>query len=80
MAKHERHHSVHKSGEHGGFHGSEEGQTPIGDGGPGYPMGKQGAQDAGHTTRGGGRASHSSHSNEGKPALGPYDTEGESNG
>lgn len=61
-----------KSGNTGGFSGTKEGQEVMDDGGPGYPMGKQGGQDAGGDTRGGGRASGSSHAREGSDALGPY--------
>lgn len=62
MANHERgsHHHVHKTGNHGGFSGSEEGMKQD-NGGPGYPMSEHGAQKAHHGGRQGGRQSGSTH-------------------
>ncbi len=71
MANHKSgsHHHAMKTGNHGGFT-----PAPGHEEGPGYPMSKHGAQDAGEGGRQGGRQSHNSHVNNGKSES--YETEG----
>lgn len=72
----ENHAGVMNSGDTGGFSGTKQGQEVLGDEGPGYPMGKHDSQDVGTSTRGGGRASGSSHSSNGADSKGPGGKDG----
>jgi transcription initiation factor TFIID subunit TAF12 len=58
-----QHAQVMKSGDHGGFSGTSQGQESEPEDGPGYPMSQHGGQMAERNTRGGGRAAGASHSN-----------------